>query len=319
MPSRAKPPAGARWPREPGEHVVAAPEALYAPITKMCLLARAARGTPEVYRVPRWRPEKSRPTCGEYRSRFAYCPEDGATIRYRADCNDPECPGEGCADAWFRRQAGAICDRLEDAGQAHHAGPVRHFAISLQVDEAKRYLEEYGKAGLLAAFRYVAEEEMGLKGGWLVLHVWRGKNSEWRVSPHAHIYGYGYARPTERVHARTGVFYRMIRRCEARADLERGVFYTLTHAPLIYDAKTERRRCSWSWFGIASSRAMRCGEVEAVAEIQACPVCGGPMLEYHGEPGTYSCPSGRVFWIRRKRQRWRRIDETTQENLHDER
>jgi len=261
-----------------------------------------------------------------FRSRFGWCPEDQVARRVKMDCNDPACPN--CADPWLNRQAEAMLDKLREAGDGHQAGPLRHFTLSLDPTRAKRMLREVGKGGTLAAARYVAEELMEIKGGVLVLHPWRGKDGTWELSPHVHLFGFGYAKPSAKVYGATGGreqggwVYKRIRdvqdqrnRSGVRNEAFRTIRYILSHAPLIYPRGGGQRRCSWSWAGIAGIKGLRRDGTESDYDALRCPLCGEAMLEYFGEPGGSCTTNNEVAWVRRKRTRWRPIPQVTQTHV----
>lgn len=258
------------------------------------------------YRFPRWSGEIKRPrVCGRFTGKAAVCSSDGTAIFRRWTCGDPECAGEGCFEAWCSSQARHIEDRLQAAAWIYRARRFRHWALSL--DEEGALALDHKE--MLKLGRRIAEQIMGLKGGALVYHRWRCGHGPRRESPHLHIIGWGWARPSDYVHDKTGWVYKLIAEGEGRErDVAGTARYLLTHAPLIYKDGGANRLTAVRYFGQASgTHIKRDPAEELLTEDILCPLCEAPMVVGYGdgEAGTVSEITDEPARFTRKRRRWR--------------
>jgi len=245
--------------------------------------------------------------CGTWRASFGYCDQDRTVVRRRLSCKHPECPAEGCFEAWCVAQAQSHEARLEQAKTLWKGGDIRHFALSPHKDVAKTASHKW----LLAEGQRIVLEEMNLQGGAVYYHRWRDGTGRRVVDPHLHVIGHGWARNSDQVYAKTGWVYKNIDaeqkiRPEDR-DIAATVFYLLTHAPLIYAVGGTNRLPSWRWFGHADgSHLSRDGHV-VITEAQVCPGCGDDLALWFGDPESSAAfTNGETWWIRSKKTKWKR-------------
>lgn len=125
---------------------------------------------------------------------------------------------------------------------------------------------------------YAVLKHAGLSGGVVVFHPLRRRSpTDREYSPHFHVLGYGYLRPSNEVFAETGWVYK---NKGQRSTVFGSVWYLLSHAGF------KPGLASTSWYGTLSYNKYR-GTSPVTEPKQKCRACGASLRELFyslGEP-----------------------------------
>lgn len=186
--------------------------------------------------------------CGQFGYRG--CIHDHIVQKYKRSCNRPSCPT--CYEGWASLEAHKIVSGLSK-NHGRWRNPC-HFSFN---PAPCLWLWPPEK---LIAYVYKIARRMGIEGGTLLVHP-RRKNGagKWYISPHVHVFGYGWLRE---YYIRGWVVKNHgVRRSEKeRYTTAR---YQLSHAGVHSLKHTVR------WFGV-----LRKGRAKYVPPKHLCPVCG---------------------------------------------
>lgn len=194
------------------------------------------------------------------------CPRDGTMFRRPAKCSDERrCPV--CVVAWAWHEARVAALRIRARKERYEP---RHVVVS----PSPHAYEDV--PGVVASLRRDVREvlrKMGFRGGLLVVHLWRHRETEngcgpteWFWGPHAHVVGYGVV---DAVRRPPGWYVESMR--EKQGSLEATVSYLVNHAAVVPGGHAV------TWFGHLSYNKFGASPSLPVGGGPACPRCGGPM------------------------------------------
>jgi len=151
---------------------------------------------------------KTSENCGKVMSRSRLRGDSGKDWRYNLhDCKNPKCPE--CYTRWSWREGKKIAEKFARIRSLIPGRP-RHVVFSPGPRACYKDYEQLKKEF------YKVIDQAGVTGGVYVFHPWRsrgkGKNkyrkgqNYW--SPHFHIIGYGYLKPSDEVYRSCGWVYK---------------------------------------------------------------------------------------------------------------
>jgi len=216
-------------------------------------------------------------TCGQVRS-WAVCrdhPGDHPRIKRGQSCGWAGCPV--CWPTWAHRAADRAGSRLEAYGSLHGVGRLAHYTFN----------PPEGTAPSWEAF-YQVMRQAGGRGGAVLRHPCRTRETtperkwerllrraDWRMhireSTHFHTISGRIPMKSSTFYEKTGWTYKRIRPLEDREDIERVLFYLLSHVQVTGQNVIR-------YFGRCHFSHLRIKHRYCPILPLRCPVCGAPMV-----------------------------------------
>jgi len=229
-----------------------------------------------------------RVVCSKDPSHFSY-------IKSGNSCGSPGCPRHWVT--WARQAADRVGMRIEGFRQASKSRyPPRKIILSIEDDNPvlKTWRARGGEIGAVKKARsyFIRQaEEIGCKGGSMVIHLWRtnekvpgyiegqkkwdyvrSQGARWRefvkFSPHAHVVGYGYLKKPDK----DKFEYKNMGPLNTRDEVEAVSYYNLSHAPI------GKGITAVIYFGCCSYGKLKCLFKIVTHPFSVCPECGSYLV-----------------------------------------